>query len=283
MPSIDTLIEDIQHLFVKEGGHTPSDENLEFLAESLKCNVLRALQERRDARHNEGKLRLSGVGQPERKVWYKAKGYKGKPFDGRMMMLFMMGNIYEDLLLFLAKEAGHKVEHEQEKVEVDGVPGHLDCVIDDVMVDVKTASSYGFKKFKDNTIAQDDSFGYGVQINSYKKAMGSKKAMFWAIEKGSQDMTLCPAEEIDVSPIIAKHKENLKSDTPPPRCYDIVPDGASGNMALHKLCGFCEHRQHCWTDDKGEKVYRTFKYADGTLKHLTTVAKAPRVEEVEDE
>ena len=43
----------------------------------------------------------------------------------------------------------------------------MDCKIDGIVTDVKSASSFGFKKFKDGQLAIDDPFGYIDQIKAY--------------------------------------------------------------------------------------------------------------------
>ena len=43
----------------------------------------------------------------------------------------------------------------------------MDCKIDGVLTDVKSTSSFGFKKFKEATLAFDDPFGYIDQIKAY--------------------------------------------------------------------------------------------------------------------
>jgi hypothetical protein len=40
----------------------------------------------------------------------------------------------------------------------------MDCIIDGEVVDVKTASGYGFRKFKDGTLPEEDTFGYMAQL-----------------------------------------------------------------------------------------------------------------------
>ena len=62
----------------------------------------------------------------------------------------MFGDILEELLLFLAKEAGHTVTGQQDTLSISGVNGHRDAIIDGRLVDVKSASSYSFRKFKNN-------------------------------------------------------------------------------------------------------------------------------------
>ena len=73
----------------------------------------------------------------------------------------------EELVLSLAKASGHKVEGEQSKLNVHGVKGHRDAVIDGMTVDVKSCSSYAYKKFKEGKLKDDDPFGYISQLSSY--------------------------------------------------------------------------------------------------------------------
>ena len=44
----------------------------------------------------------------------------------------------------------------EKEVKVKGVQGHMDCVIDGEVIDIKTASGFAFKKFKDGTLREDD-------------------------------------------------------------------------------------------------------------------------------
>ena len=47
----------------------------------------------------------------------------------------------------------------------------MDCKIDGIVTDVKSASSFGFKKFKDGQLGLvDDPFGYIDQIKAYAHA-----------------------------------------------------------------------------------------------------------------
>ena len=73
----------------------------------------------------------------------------------------------EELALTVAMAAGHDVKGQQGKLNVHGIKGHRDAVIDGMTVDVKSASPYAFKKFKDGTLRDDDPFGYISQLSSY--------------------------------------------------------------------------------------------------------------------
>ena len=109
------------------------------------------------------RLRLSAVGRTDRKLWYEINDPIPRKETPQLRMRFFYGHILEALLLYLATEAGHKVEHKQAEVVVEGIKGHIDAVIDGVLVDVKSASDYGFKKFKDGQLVNDDPFGYIAQ------------------------------------------------------------------------------------------------------------------------
>ena len=49
----------------------------------------------------------------------------------------MYGHILEQMVLFFVKLSGHEVTHEQKSVKVSGISGHMDCVIDGEVIDVK--------------------------------------------------------------------------------------------------------------------------------------------------
>ncbi len=74
-------------------------------------------------------------------------------------MRFLYGHLIEEMVLALTKLSGHSVTDEQKQAEVEGIKGSMDCKIDGVLTDVKSASPYGFKKFKDGSLIDDDPFG----------------------------------------------------------------------------------------------------------------------------
>ena len=276
MKTLDTLIPDIYELFDK--GHECSEENLDSFAESLKIILrerLKAYGEERAAT-----LRMSNIGKPDRQLWYEVTGEKGEPLPPEAKLKFLYGDIIELMLLFLAKEAGHSVEALQAEVEVDGVKGHIDAIIDGVVVDVKSASPFGFKKFESNSVVQEDPFGYTQQLAGYADVLTPGESAAWlALNKVDGDMCLSTLS----SSIIADHKpaprithlkEVIASDEPPERCYPAVEDGKSGNMKLGTGCSYCAFKKHCWPGLRG------FAYSGGP-RYLTNVVKTPDVPEFE--
>ena len=64
-------------------------------------------------------------------------------------------------------------------------------------MDVKTASGYAFKKFKDGTLAQDDTFGYLAQLAGYEAGHGTSEGGFLAMNKENGELALYIPEELD--------------------------------------------------------------------------------------
>lgn len=190
------------------------------------------------------------------------------------------------LLLFLSKEAGHSVEKLQEEVEVNGVLGHADAVIDGVTVDAKSASSFSFQKFKDGRFLTDDPFGYLGQIGGYRKALKTDRAGFLVADKVHGDIYFAEVDSETLAanepePRIEHLNEVLASKSEPPRCYEDEPYGTSGNRVLSTPCSYCQFADYCWRDANDGEGLRTYYYAKGPVK-FTRVVKEPKVPRDED-
>ena len=99
----------------------------------------------------------------------------------------------------------------------------------------------------------------------------------------SGELCFYQPEDLDkpnINTRIKNIKDALKLSTPPPRCYESVPDGKKGNMKLNKNCNYCSYKFDCYADANGGQGLRGFKYANG-ITYLTHVEVAPRVEEYE--
>ena len=279
---IDTLVEDIYSLFTSEEKVNVSEDDLAVLAEEITRSVSFALTE---SRKKKKTLRLSLIGQPDRKIWYnlnKEDKEDGEGLKGNDYIKFLYGNILESLLVFLCKAAGHPVTDQQKELKIDGIVGHQDAKVDNVLVDFKSASSFSFKKFKEGAIFTDDPFGYIAQLSAYAHANNVKEAGFVVIDKSSGEIAYCPVhhmEMINAEERINHLKKMVKSPILPDRCYDDIPDGKSGNRRLAVGCNFCEHKRDCWSDANHGAGLREFKYSNGS-KFLTQVERTPDVEEL---
>ena len=126
MKKIDTLVEDIYDLFTDASSVNKDDLKLSArqLSRAMTNHIVNRLLESKQPKRKRT-LRMSQVGKPLRQLWYDLKEYpvNEKPLPHNQIK-FLYGNILEELLLFLARAAGHTVEEEQKKVELDGVRGH---------------------------------------------------------------------------------------------------------------------------------------------------------------
>jgi len=281
--TLDTLIPDIYET-LEQG----VDVTLPHVAEALEevGGLVREAVEtilREGQRKGASNLRLSSIGKPDRQIWYGVQGEEGESINGQTKIKFLMGHVLEALLICLTKAAGHTVTEAQDEVMVEGVLGHQDCVIDDVLVDIKSASSFAFKKFKEARLTDDDPFGYIAQISAYATKNNRKEAAFFAIDKNSSELCILPVhdmEMIDAPSRVSYLKDMVTKDAAPARCYDTIADGKSGNRKLAIGCVFCSFKKKCWADANGGQGLRAFKYSNG-VRYLATVAKTPDVEEVQ--
>jgi hypothetical protein len=272
--TINTLVADIYGMF--DGDHFPHDPQ-EFV--KFGKNVEELFHDRFNTVRGKPTLRMSNIGRPDRQLWYdiNGKGEREKLLPATLIK-FAYGDMIEQMILLYAKMAGHSVEQEQAEVEVDGIKGHIDAVIDGVLVDVKSASSFSFQKFESGALflPDNDPFGYVAQLAGYIEAVNpGGRGGFLAVDKTLGKICFCeiPRHVLDqyrVRDRIAHIKEVIASDIIPPRCYPDVPDGKSGNMKLGTGCSYCPHKFNCWEDIK------TYIYSTGP-RYLTKVVREPRV------
>ena len=277
MSKINTVVKDVNKIFSQIGAGKPV-ELPEKKVDILLSNLKEALSQWSTPREKSVGLRMSNVGRPNRQLWYDIKSNKNQEdFSPAVIFRFLYGHVVEELLLFFVDLAGHKVEHQQAEVNVLGLKGHVDCLIDDVVIDVKSASDFSFRKFKDGKLSQDDPFGYLAQLAAYEHGFGKSGGGFLVANKSSGEICLYRPDELEVPNIESRLetvRAELKEDVPPrERCYPIIAKGKSGNMGLHNSCKWCRHKFQC------NPGLRVFKYSN-TLEYLTKVEVLPGVEEI---
>jgi hypothetical protein len=235
---------------------------------------------------------FSNVGGPcTRKLWYKLHTpADAEPLGPGTRLKFLYGDIIEELVLTLARKAGHVVEHEQAHVEWNGITGRIDAVIDGMLVDVKSASSYSFKKFQGGLQRDDDAFGYLGQLAGYllvARDLGlvsdanRNRAAFLAVNKetGRLHLDVHKFSDQDLaqwSIDVQENKHEAEGDGTPIRAFDPVPEGKSGNLKLGVNCSYCDFKHSCWPG------LRTFLYSNKPV-FLTEVVREPNVFEVKDD
>lgn len=280
MKSIDTLVEDIYRV-LSEGAEVTQGVAEDFgrsLAELVAARLSK------EERVRKPYLRLSKIGEKcDRKLWLEINHPETvEPLPPNTRLKFLYGDLIEALILFIAKLAGHSVEGVQDELEINGVKGHRDAVIDGITIDVKSASSYSFEKFKRHLRPEDDSFGYLKQIGAYLRAgqsddtVGNKDvAGFLAVDKtlGHVTLDLHKKDDTDYEALVEAKRSALANPDMPPRGYSDIPDGASGNRRLGIECSYCPVRKRCWPG------LRSYAYSNG-IRHLTVVKREPNVPEI---
>lgn len=167
--TIKTLVDDIYKVF--EDYQSPSEEDLETFAKNISDIVSSRITERREAKQN---LRLSQIGVPNRKLWYSMNKDQSETLSGQDRLKFMYGDILEELLLLLIKTSGHELKDLQKELNIDGVIGHQDCTIDGVVTDIKSASSFAFKKFTDGSLLNEATI-HSDTLHKYQHTLNPKR------------------------------------------------------------------------------------------------------------
>lgn len=274
MASINTLAEDIYRL-LETGVDTDITEQANAFGERIATLIKDRLQPRTEKRT----LRMSNIGKPDRQLWYECNASIPKEdFNGSTYLKFLYGDLIEEIVLFLAEVSGHSVSDRQRQVNVDGIVGHIDAVVDGVLIDVKSTSPHSFKKFKDGTLRNDDPFAYIPQLSGYLQGTGIQHGGYIAVDKQNGNIAFMPLtdeDEFDVKARIEKIKEVVSSEDPPPRCFSPEPMGKSGNLKLPTGCSYCPFNTECWKD----VGLRKFIYSTGPV-WMTHVEKEPEVPEV---
>lgn len=272
MATISTLVNDIYSLASKEMDSVSGEHKVSISYDKW-------FEDRGPRKPNT--LHFSEIGTPcLRKLWYNVNMPSAAEDIGPSTRIkFLYGDMLEELVLSLAKAAGHTVERQQERVVWDvghgwQVTGRIDAVIDGVMVDVKSTTKFGVNKFEGGLV--DDPFGYYQQLNGYAVATSSRMAGFLTIQKELGHVAYFPIEvskekwiEKTEEAVLAVEGDVLSLPVIPP----VPQSSTSKNMKLSTLCSYCQYKKECFP------TLRTFIYSTGPV-YLTTVVDAPKVMEV---
>ena len=272
MASINTLVQDIYSLLESGKAKIDSTKLAEMIAKRLE--------------KTEGgpALRMSSLGEKcHRKLWYRENmSDKAEPLPGPTLIKFLIGDIIEEVTLSLAEQAGHDVKGRQDTLEIHGVKGHRDAIIDGVLVDVKSANSRGMDKFTGHKLESDDPFGYLDQLSVYLEASPDAtikgEAAFLAVDKELGHLVLDKYKKKDKpwKEIIERLRAMLASPEPPERGYREAPHNKDGSMKIPMPCQYCQYKKVCWSSSNGGTGLRKYLYSYGPA-FLTRVVKEPNV------
>jgi hypothetical protein len=212
-------------------------------------------------------IRMSELGEPcLRKLlmkWYSPE--KGSPPyaespNAFLPVKFTYGDYIEDLFLFLAAEAGHSVGHRQHVVDARFpgtdwyLQGHMDCMIDGVVVDVKSSADVSFGKYKREGLTTDnDTFGYLYQIDGYSYSMGTDDRAIVFVNKHDGEIYVadrCGEKFLDIE----KRVNSIASaadwwghtgDLP----LQLDPKVTKYGSQLPTVCSYCSFKYSCYNGD----------------------------------
>jgi len=272
------VIKDIEALF--DDGVVPSDE----WCEDLGHNIASMLKERLAERQDDKNLRMSSLGRGNRYLWYTTRDIKKEKLTASTRIKFLYGDIIELLFISLIRLSGHEVANEQMEVELNGIKGHIDCTVDGELVDIKSASSFSYIKFKDGKLSGEgnDPFGYYAQLSAYAEASGFKPAGWLVMDKQLGKLCFSKAQEWAMPDMMERSetvKEVVAQSQEPSPCAEPVAAGKSGNRKLPVTCSYCQFKEHCWRNTNQGHGLRVFAYAS-SIEFLTHVERLPKVPEI---
>ena len=294
---IRSLEEDIYHILNNEVDHDPSDDLAAEYAMRIGGEFAKSLIPRNKPREI-GRYWASDLGKScGRRLWYDFNDpEKGEGLMGHTKFKFLYGNILEEAVLYMAEEAGHDVSMQQREVEfihedVDphynySVRGRIDAMIDGHLVDVKTTSSYGCKKYKDGITHSNDDFGYLWQLGFYASHIEADGTGFVFIDK--QNGHIKYVECIVPTPADVKERAEWVDSTVRTETVDEIQRpfsdkvyGKSGNMVLDTTCSYCPYKRDCWKDANNGAGLKGYAYNHGPV-WMTEVKRTPNVPELTD-
>ncbi len=276
MKSIHSLIPDIYKLVQRKDGW------YDTVAEQLSSDLTKSLKDKFGVNARKPSLRLSQMGaRCPCALWYSIHyPERAESLPPWAEVKYTFGLMVEALALTLARAAGHHVVGEQDELELDGIVGHRDCIIDGCTVDVKSASSIAFQKFKDANFEKMDTFGYLDQLDGYVMASSNDplvlvkdKGYILAVDKQLGHMYLhehdVTSERTDtLTRRIVEFKRIVGYSSPPSCTCKTQPEGASGNIRLSVKASYSPYKHCCFPN------LRTFIYANGPV-YLTKVVRRP--------
>lgn len=281
MKTIQTLTDDIEAVIRGQGGWN------NVIARSMADNMADLATTRFGApQEPRAYLSLSSIGTPcDRKLWYKVnQSEASEELPANTLLKFFFGDLIEELILSLAEAAGHTVVGKQTRLNVHGIRGSRDAVIDGVTVDVKSASPMSFKKFKGGDLVNDDPFGYISQLSSYVYAgkddplvTDKARGAFLVVDKVNGHLHL---DTYDFSNQFENKEQEMErakavvAGELPERTFEPVPQSkTSPNMKLPTMCSYCDFKKTCWPTLRG------FAYSGGPV-YLVDVVNEPDVPEI---
>lgn len=286
MSKIETLGDDIFALLQSQKRLTPEEvaEKMSSFGMAQGMLLNRALTER-DGERKPKVIYASELGKRcKRQLWYRHNTPSlSEPLPSKTKFKFLYGDMIEEAVLTLAEQAGHDVQGRQMVVEHTHpsgwrVRGRQDAVIDGVLVDVKSSSPFGMKKFAEGLDDKNDTFGYRQQLSFYNGVSfpNYERQGFVAVDKQNGDIEWHESPWISTKVDMEESIEAIESPKEPVRINDAEVDSTFRNKKLSTECSYCPYKRVCWRSENGGRGLLFAGYSNQPV-WLTYVRKTPAV------
>lgn len=254
MKSIETLGQDIYDVLRSrdKGDAEEEAKQMESFGVNVALSLNKAMHIREDVR-KPYRLWASELGKPcRRQLWYAHRVPElTEALQPHTKFKFLYGDLIEETVLTLAEAAGHRVEGKQDAVEYKyedwTVSGRQDAIIDGVLVDVKSASTYSYRKFDAGLNDTNDSFGYRQQLSFYNgvEMPAYSTQGFVAIDKQNGHIGFFKSEWVNNFENVKRCVNAIEGDLPPQH-KDSLEDASFGNKKLSTMCSYCPFKKVCF-------------------------------------
>lgn len=166
-------------------------------------------------RQHHSKVAMSQLGKPVVLQWLKKNYPLKEELGGRLRWIFSEGDYFEQLVVDVAKSMGYKLRGSQTTLELEGTregdvaTGHIDGIVkekgQDYVLEVKTMSSYYFKKF---TKEPDDERGYLTQLSLYCHCL-NLPGLWLCIDKANGELAVVELPEEKMDDCVARARDAI--------------------------------------------------------------------------
>ncbi len=280
--NVNTLVKDIHNVLGQEGLLVAPS-----FSDNLVKHYLRQVGKQEEKIRPAKTLYFSELGDVcKRRLWYKTHTPSiGETITPVTRIKFLYGDMLEELVLQLARNAGHSVEGEQQAVEYKddtsgySIRGRIDAIVDGAVVDVKSVTKYSEQKFGDGL--KDDPFGYYAQLNGYATVLRNKEMGFLTIQKELGHIKYWSYGQSDEAFLDSFNRAvDAVSNQSDERVAPKPASATSKNMKLDVACSYCSFKKECWKDCNDGVGLRAFAYSN-KVEFLTKVVDVPRVAEID--
>ena len=131
---------------------------------------------------------LSSFGEHELLLCLKKLGFR-EPVSHRTMMIFMTGHLWEAIIIQAMKDYGLHIHAEQATVNYNGYNGHIDCALEDGILEFKTMSDSSFKQFTKNPLSN---YKYVSQLGVYSFCTFANWSGWICLNKQTMELAYVP-------------------------------------------------------------------------------------------